>query len=223
MPSLDRQPGSSGIDDVAVSEAGIEATAVQLPSETGRGLALTHDVGGPKPSASEAWQLWPRTWAPHAQHRRMVVGLIGSLVFHALLLSLTFSGQGAGFPGFSLPWSDRRVEVPADAVVAMPTPVTAFALLADTQPPAVIAARSTPIANSTLSSNAFTVKFAWADPPEEAPFLAAKVKPKAKTSAKTHIKPPNKPAPIVPSASPPPSGTADRPEITAPVLRPHWI
>ena len=35
-----------------------------------------------------------------------------SLLFHALLLSLTFGGQGLGLPGFGFPWQDRRADGP---------------------------------------------------------------------------------------------------------------
>ena len=42
----------------------------------------------------------------------MPFALLFSLVFHALLLGLTFGGQGIGLPGFGLPWQDRRIEVP---------------------------------------------------------------------------------------------------------------
>ena len=39
------------------------------------------------------------------------------------LLSLTFSGQEFGLPGFALPWQDRRIEVPDLRVVLAPAPV----------------------------------------------------------------------------------------------------
>ena len=44
-----------------------------------------------------------------------------SLLFHALLLSLTFGGQEFGLPGFALPWQERRVEVPDLRIELAPT------------------------------------------------------------------------------------------------------
>ena len=46
------------------------------------------------------------------ERHRLAFGLLISLSFHALLLSLTFSGQGVGLPGLGLPWQDRRIEAP---------------------------------------------------------------------------------------------------------------
>jgi hypothetical protein len=46
------------------------------------------------------------------ERRRLTLGLLLSLMFHALLLSLTFGGQGHGLPGLGLPWQDRRIEAP---------------------------------------------------------------------------------------------------------------
>ncbi len=48
-------------------------------------------------------------------------GLLGSLLFHALLLSLAFGGAELGLPGLSLPWQTRRVEVPNLRVLLVPT------------------------------------------------------------------------------------------------------
>jgi hypothetical protein len=53
-------------------------------------------------------------------HRRLTLALLLSLLVHALLLSLTFGGQGAGIPGFGLPWQERRFEVPDLRVVLVP-------------------------------------------------------------------------------------------------------
>ena len=47
-----------------------------------------------------------------------------SLLCHALLLKVTFSGQG-WLPGFSFPWRDRRVEVPDLRVALLPARVDA--------------------------------------------------------------------------------------------------
>ena len=46
------------------------------------------------------------------ERRRLTLALLLSLLFHALLLSLTFSGQHLGLPGISFPWHARRIEVP---------------------------------------------------------------------------------------------------------------
>lgn len=51
------------------------------------------------------------------QGRRLSTSLLLSLLFHALLLSLTFGSQESGFPGFALPWQERRVAVPDLRVV----------------------------------------------------------------------------------------------------------
>ncbi|MDO8178107.1 MAG: TonB C-terminal domain-containing protein [Undibacterium sp.] len=60
-----------------------------------------------------------------ADGRRLTFGLLLSLTIHAMLLSLAFSGQGNGLPGFGLPWQDRRTEVPDLRVILLPTPLPA--------------------------------------------------------------------------------------------------
>ena len=55
---------------------------------------------------------------------RMASSLLLSLLFHGLLLSLTFGGQGLGLPGLSFLWQERRVEVPELRVVLVPAPIT---------------------------------------------------------------------------------------------------
>ncbi|MBP7659914.1 MAG: hypothetical protein KA778_07915, partial [Burkholderiaceae bacterium] len=47
-----------------------------------------------------------------ADRRRLTLSVLLSLLFHAVLLSLTFDGQGPGFPGIGFPWQERRAEVP---------------------------------------------------------------------------------------------------------------
>src|SRR5437588_84541 len=59
------------------------------------------------------------------EHERLAFALLLSLLFHTLLLSLTFGGQGLGLPGFGVPWGDRRIEVPDVRVVLVPTHVRA--------------------------------------------------------------------------------------------------
>jgi chemotaxis protein histidine kinase CheA len=59
------------------------------------------------------------------EHRRLTHALLLSLLIHALLLTLTFGGQGIGLPGFGFPWQDRRIEAPDLRVVVVPVQVTA--------------------------------------------------------------------------------------------------
>src|SRR3989442_12800816 len=72
------------------------------------------------------------------EHERLAFALLLSLLFHTLLLSLIFDGQGLGLPGFGFPWRDRRIEVPDLRVVLVPAPVTATATA--TEPAAAAAA-----------------------------------------------------------------------------------
>src|SRR5215510_12950326 len=58
------------------------------------------------------------------EHRRLAFALLLSLLIHALLLSLTFGGEGLGLPGFGVPWRDRRIEAPSLTVTFVPTQVT---------------------------------------------------------------------------------------------------
>src|SRR3989442_15733637 len=56
---------------------------------------------------------------------RLAFALLLSLLFHAVLLSMIFGGQGPGLPGFGFPWRDRRIEAPDVRVVLVPTHVRA--------------------------------------------------------------------------------------------------
>ncbi len=58
------------------------------------------------------------------ERRRLANALLLSLLIHSLLLSLTFGGDGTGFPGFGFPWQERRIEVPDLRLVIVPAPVT---------------------------------------------------------------------------------------------------
>jgi hypothetical protein len=58
------------------------------------------------------------------EHRRLAFALLLSLLIHALLLSLTFGGEGLGLPGFGFPWRDRRIEAPGLSVALVPSQVT---------------------------------------------------------------------------------------------------
>ena len=59
------------------------------------------------------------------ERRRLTLALLLSLLIHALLLRLTFSGQGLGLPGFAFPWRHQRIEVPQLRAVLVPAQVTA--------------------------------------------------------------------------------------------------
>ena len=60
-----------------------------------------------------------------AERRRLTFALLLSLLIHALLLSLTFGGEGLGLPGFGFPWRERRIEAPDLRVLLVPAQVTA--------------------------------------------------------------------------------------------------
>src|SRR4029450_10993858 len=58
-----------------------------------------------------------------ADSRRLTLALLLSLLFHALLLSLTFGSQGLGLPGLQFPGRGRRIEAPDLRAVLVPAPV----------------------------------------------------------------------------------------------------
>ncbi|HEY1132372.1 MAG TPA: TonB family protein [Roseateles sp.] len=63
----------------------------------------------------------PLSW-PRGRRSGPARALIVSLLVHALLLSLTFGGEGLGLPGLTLPWQARRAEVPDLRVVLLTPP-----------------------------------------------------------------------------------------------------
>ena len=85
--------------------------------------------------------VWALAWMPftQSQRRKLWLAVVVSLLAHALLLSLAFSGPGMGTPGLGLNLRDRRVQAPEVRVVmvpprgattqpaAMPTPLAATA------------------------------------------------------------------------------------------------
>jgi TonB family protein len=101
----------------------------------------------------------------HPDRRRLSLGLLLSLLFHALLLSLTFGGQGLGLPGFGFPWQERRAEVPELRVVlgAMPASVPATEAL-----PGAAKAANAVIAQPVAAKPAMTPLAAPAPPPAPA-------------------------------------------------------
>jgi TonB family protein len=71
-----------------------------------------------------AGQSWQPVGGANPKDRRLCLSLLLSLLVHALLLSLTFSGEEFGLPGFAFPWQDRKIDVPNLRVVLAPAPVT---------------------------------------------------------------------------------------------------
>ena len=59
-----------------------------------------------------------------ADYRRLTYALLLSLVLHALMLALTFGGEGRWLLNFSFPWKDRRTNEPDLRVVVAPPLVT---------------------------------------------------------------------------------------------------
>lgn len=115
-----------------------------------------------------------------ADSRRLSLAFLLSLLFHALLLSLTLGGQGIGLPGFGLPWGERRVEAPNLQVQLQPPPVPAAAPapapLPLTPPPVATPAREV-LPQVTLRPRS-------AAAPATASQIASKARNKAKAKAK---------------------------------------
>lgn len=96
----------------------------------------TSETDQPSPRIPLPPRLSPSGSRSVTPQRRVAYAWLFSLLVHASLLSLTFTGQGFGLPGFSALWRDRRAEASALQVflapkrveptepVALATPVT---------------------------------------------------------------------------------------------------
>ena len=110
------------------------------------------------------------------ERRRRTLALLLSLLIHALLLSLSFGGQGLGLPGFSFPWQARRAEAPDLRVLlvaprgAAPQPLPTPA---GGEPPSAILA-SVAAGPARLDSETTA---ATAAPPRRRPPLGAPIRP----------------------------------------------
>ena len=76
----------------------------------------------PQPSARVAtrWQ-WLDPYLSR-ERRPLTVGLLFSLLIHAVVLSLNLGAEGLGLPGRAFAWRDQRIEVPDIRIVLVPAP-----------------------------------------------------------------------------------------------------
>jgi outer membrane biosynthesis protein TonB len=58
--------------------------------------------------------------APKREYKPVSIALLVSLLFHILVLSLTFYGDGLGLPGFEFPWRERRLHADDLHLVLVP-------------------------------------------------------------------------------------------------------
>ena len=131
----------------------------------------------------------------------LLLSALLSLLLHMLLLSLTFGGQGLGFPGFGVPWQDRRIAVPDLRVAVVPaqvTPVVEPVLQAGVEQPVVRAPATTPSAFLASTSR----RTATPMTPEASPRAVAKSTPAAATGVSS-AKPPLGADRLGDTASPP--------------------
>lgn len=125
-----------------------------------------------------------------AERRRLILALLCSLLFHALLLSLTFGGEALGLPGFGFPWQERRVEAPTLRAVLRPAPGAAAESLPSVTEPSQQPASESPV------TDAPALPLAMSPPPGPASTVAAIVsRPQPAAEAK--------PAPEVAKVAPP--------------------
>ena len=99
-------------------------TSESAGSANSAGAAVS---GRRRQSASEFHRIQRLPDGPHVnlEYGRLTLALLLSLLMHAMLLSLTFGGQGL-WPGFGFPWQARRIEAPDLSVVVVPARTAAF-------------------------------------------------------------------------------------------------
>jgi outer membrane biosynthesis protein TonB len=85
-----------------------------------------------------------------SDQRRMSTALLIAVLFHALLISVTFGGQVFGLPGFKLPWKERRLEANDLQVMLAPLPPRPESLAKEANP--VLAPENVSTIGSTVSS-----------------------------------------------------------------------
>lgn len=153
-----------------------------------------------------------------APKHRVAYAWLFSLVVHASLLSLTFTGQGFGLLGFSALWRDRRVDASALQVFLAPKPVE------PTEPVAL----ATPVTDAAPKPAPVVARIEKKPEPETKAEAETSPAPEPKGAAKSSVK--HQPAPentstlkldkalaiSVPLPAPPaPPAAADAPPILA--------
>ena len=98
-----------------------------------------------------------------SQRRTLWLAVGVSLLAHALLLSLAFSGPGLGTPGLGLNWRDRRVDAPEVRVVMVPARVAAAQPTAAPSEPLAPPATATATTTTTATATTTTTTTAPAD------------------------------------------------------------
>lgn len=129
--------------------------------------------------------------------------LLLSLLVHALLLSLTFGGEGLGLPGLALPWQARRAEVPDLRIVLV-------APQAEPMPAAAPPPEPSEIATASATSPRAEAADETPPPPPPAPVAPAVIA-VDKPAEATWTVPPAPPAstPVIAAF-----GAASSPEVT---------
>lgn len=154
------------------------------------------------------------------RHRPVAIGLLCSLLIHALVLSLSFGEGGFGLPGFALPWSERRVEVPALHIVLAPrhrAPETPVAAVAETpEPPRLVQAPPVPDPPGLLA----VPPLPPVPPVPPLPLVAL-----ASTATTSVPLPPMSPLPppLYPGTEPPPPAVPELPPLAPPVPAPAAV
>ncbi|HEX6707857.1 MAG TPA: TonB C-terminal domain-containing protein [Albitalea sp.] len=150
---------------------------VEAPGPGGQAGSQAHWAG--EDPVTRAWQQPSQRTSD--ERRRLALALLVSLLIHALLLSLTFGGNGMGLPGLSFPWRDRRTEVPPLRIVLVPAHVAKPSRRALIEPPVESRPPPTPPVSPAVRPRGRAV----ANVPTETPTAQAE----AKRSAVARIAP----------------------------------